>query len=119
MTEWAYINWFPEYGLKLLHPDDAAAFVNGVQGQLGTIFPGETGWIVFRFGDESVRVRPELIHSCRAPAFSYGQLVHAVPPRTPFTGRIRMIQWHFKQKEPFFFVGQKHGHYFAHELQAA
>ncbi len=119
MNDWGYVNWSPELGQLLVHPDDVSLFGSGVQGLLGIVTPDQDGWVSFRFGESSARIKQQLIHPCAAPVFSYGQLVQAQPPRTPFAGEIRAIQWHFKHNEPFFLVGPKHSRYFSHELHAA
>lgn len=119
MYDWGYVNWFPELGQSLVHPDDVGVFGSGVQGLLGIVTPDQDGWVSFRFGENAARIKQQLIHSCAQPAFLYGQTVEALPPRTAFTGEIRAIQWHFKHNEPFFLVGPKHSRYFARELRAA
>jgi hypothetical protein len=119
MNDWGYVNWSPELGQSLVHPDDVGLFGSGVQGLLGIVASSQDGWVSFRFGESSARIKQQLIHPCSPPVFSYGQMVQALPPRTPFTGEIRTIQWHFKHDEPFFLVGPKHSRYFAHELHAA
>ena len=119
MKEWAYFTWFPGHGLNMIHPHNQAKFTSGVQALLGTTYPEEEGWVPFSIGEYLVRLRPEVLHRCPAPAFSYGQLVHAVPPRSPFIGHIMAIQWHYKRSEPIFFLCGKKGRYFTHELHAA
>lgn len=119
MKEWAYFTWFPEHGLTTLHPQDAEKLRSGVQGQLGITYHEEEGWVSFLFGESLVRLRPELLHPCPSPAFSCGQIVQTVPPRSPFIGRIQTIQWHFKRSEPIFILRGKTSNYFTHELLAA
>ena len=120
MNQSGYFTWYPENGLDLIHPDDIGWFEGGgVQGVVGTISTGTDGWAIFTFGKTVIRLKPELVHPCGAPIFSYGQRVQALPPRTLFVGEVRTVKWHFERQEPFYLVGLKHSRYFEHELGAA
>lgn len=119
MIQWAYLTWFPEHKAQLVHPQDIAALGVGVQGLVGVVSPSSNGWVLFTFGERTVRVQPELTHACTAPGFTYGQVVRSVSPRTPVEGPVRLIQWHFKDAAPFFLVGTSSSRYSAHELRAA
>jgi hypothetical protein len=119
MIQWGYFTWFPENGGDLVHPDDIHCFAGGgSHGVVGTFASALEGWVAFSFGENTIRLAPKLIHACDAPAFSYGQRVESLPPRTPVVGPISSIVWHFKRQEPFYFVGLKKSRYLTHEFRA-
>jgi hypothetical protein len=120
MTEWGYFVWYPEHGLHLVHPDDLAWLQSAnVSGVVGMLTAQRDGWALFTYGAKAVRVAPTLVLPCAAPAFSYGQQVEVVPPRTHHVGEVSSIRWHFKRQEPFFLVGSKASRFFAQDLRAA
>lgn len=118
-TRWAYVNWFPDDGAEAVHPDDVAYLLPGVQGKLGVVLQERDGWIPVAFGTELVRVKAGVLNSCASPEFGYGQTVSTVPPRSPVTGQIVDIRWHFKQQVAVFHIGAARSQYLAHELQPA
>ena len=120
MSQWGYFTWFPEHGSHLVHPEDIGWFGDaGVQGAVGMVAPGPDSWLVFHLGKKTVRLASEIVHPCASPDFRHGQRVETLPPRTPFTGEITSIKWHFERHEPFYLVGPKHSRYYSHELRAA
>jgi hypothetical protein len=120
--QWGLYPWFPERGPDYVHPEDFDAFAAlPPYGRVFRVAPGAVPYVTLIYGEASFRVTPELIDYVGPPAFSIGDRVRSVPPRTPKSGTIREIHWHHKQRSEFYLLRvadqDAPSRYWRHELE--
>ena len=97
----AVCNWFPEHGAHLVADGDRSAFA--AMNPAGKVFQcvgTDDEWLVTRYGDDTYRVKPDVMKLVPAPAFEIGQAVSAKGA----PGVVSDITWHFKDAVPIYFL---------------
>jgi hypothetical protein len=105
MSSWGLYPWFRESGPDLIHPDDLpVVLAHSPYGMVCECVRTEGPYLVLHFGPFEFRAKPDHFDPVPPPPFQVGQEVKTIAPRTPRTGKIRVIRWHFKRSEHLFFI---------------
>jgi hypothetical protein len=105
MCAWGLYPWFRERGLDLIHPDDLPIVLTHTPYCMVCEVAAEEGaYMVLRFASHQFRAKPDLFEPVAAPAFRVGERVNAKSPRTPKTGIVRSIGWHYKRSQAAYYL---------------
>jgi len=120
--DWGVCPWNPTCLVDLIHPDDLELAKKHYPHFHFVHKMGSDGeWLVVEYCSFRLRVRPQLFHPMPSPAFSYGDRVRTLSPRTVRRGVIRDIGWHGTRRTHLYYIYENHkrvrNRYFDYELE--
>ena len=100
---WGVYPWFPELGDDLVAPGSLGVAKSiRMYGKLFNCSGFSNGYLILRYRDQEIFVRPDLYVAVQCPSFGF--LDEAKVVGTGKVGVIIDIEWHHKRAEPIFYL---------------
>ncbi len=118
--KWGIYPWFESLGTEWIHPDDVEALIKESSNcKVFECIEETEEYITIRYNQNCYRVKKKWLKLVPTPRFTFGQFVKIKKYNEIVT--IIDIIWHFKRKEPYYFVRsnnkKKSKRYFTDELE--
>jgi hypothetical protein len=108
--EYGIYKWWPEEGEEAFHPDDVQEAHRLVPSDRVWLREGiEDEYVVLRYGEQRLRVKPTLYEPIDGEGFDVGDWVEVksrVGQNKPRTGVIREMRWHQHDKAIQYYIQQ-------------
>jgi hypothetical protein len=105
MSRFALYPWFRELGDHLIHSEDVERLAAHIPyGKVFEILGEREDFVLLGYGEQTFRVRPELLRKVSAPRFQIGGKVTTDVGGLATLGEVAEIRWHFKENAPIYFL---------------